>query len=385
MGVLDPPAAPYAPARTGPARPSTGRVLFTEDFSDGILGMYNDGIGSASVDHNIRFNGLPSVRLDPQTVSGTATFTGGNQQLVLGGSAQTITTTPSATLVGTTTQAGTPALAAAGYITLISTTGGAGPTADGNSYVLSYTSAVVSGVTTAWVVTFSGVKILAIPGTPNTTVTTQNIGTATMACGNPNPNPTGNAQPTASVVFKRRINDQFSGKFGHELWWKPTSKSTVTSATSSFCHRLYNRDGYSGYAGSIYPQSAVGMTRQVWSNDFMLLWASTGTGSGGSNCTWIPLGFHQGAFAQHAWDPVGGSWDRAGCWNYSKIILDMSAHAWVSYQFNETLYTSIAGTPVYQSTGDTGAKIMHFSVEAGMAQSSARRFFNVAHIVGTAE
>jgi hypothetical protein len=63
----------------------------------------------------------------------------------------------------------------------------------------------------------------------------------------------------------------------------------------------------------------------------------------------------------------------------------MSTHAYVSYQFNETLYTSLAGVPIYQSTGDTGAKIMHFSVELAMAQSSTRRFFNVAHVVGTAE
>jgi hypothetical protein len=384
MGVLDPPPAPYAPARTAPARPSSGRVIFEENFDDGILGMFNDGCGSASIDHNIRFNGHPSVRLDPQTTSGTGTMTGGSQLLTLGGSAQTITTASSATFVGTTNQSGTPVLNATGYITLNSLTGGAGPTADGNSYVLSYTSVVVSGVTTAWVVTFSGVQIYNIPGTPNTTVTTQNIGTATMTANNPNPNPTGNAQPSAGVVFKRRLNDQFSGKFGHELWWKPTSKSAISSATSAFCHRLYNRDGFNGYAGSIYPQSAVGMTRSVWANDYLLLWASTGTGSGGSGCTWMPLGFHQGAFSQHAWDPVAGSWDLAGCWNYSKIVLNMSTHQWVSYQFNETLYT-LAGVPMYQSTGDTGAKIMHFSVDLAMAQSATRRFFNVAHIVGTAE
>ena len=286
--------------------------------------------------------------------------------------------------MGTTTQSASPVLQATGYIMLNSLATG-GPTVDGNSYVLSYTSAAVTGSTGAWVVTFSGVQIYNIPGTPNTTVTTQNIGTAVMTANNPNPNPTGNAQPGAGVVFKRRMNDQFSGKFGHELWWKPTSKSAISSATSTFCHRLYNRNGYSGYAGSIYPQSAIGMTRAVWANDYLLLWYSTGTGSGGSGCVWVPLGFHQGAFSQHAWDPVQGSWDRAGCWNYSKIILNMSTQQWVSYQFNETLYTSLAGVPLYQSVGDTGAKIMHFSVDLAMAQSSTRRFYNVAHIVGTAE
>jgi len=216
-------------------------------------------------------------------------------------------------------------------------------------------------------------------------VTTANIGTATMVAGNPNPNPTGNAQPSAGVVFKRRINDQFSSRFGHEFWWKPTSKSAATSATSILCHRLYNRDGFNGYAGSIYPQFAIGMTRSVWANDYLLLWYATGTGSGGSGAVWVPLGFHQGAFGQHAWSPVDGSWDTAGCWNYSKLILNMAAHQYVSYQFNETLYTSCAGVPMYQSTGDTGAKIMHFSVDCGMAQSATRRFFNIAHVVGTAE
>jgi hypothetical protein len=384
LSIMGLPPAAYAPSRTAPARPSGGLVIFEENFDDGIMGMWNDGSGSASVDHNVRFNGHPSVRLDPQTVSGTATFTGGNQQLTLGGSTATYTTTGSGTLVGTTTQAGTPVVAASGYITLIAPSSG-GPTADGNSYSLTYASAVVSGVTTAWVVTFTGVAINPIPGTPHTTVTTANVGSATMAVNNPNPNPTGNAQPSAGVVLKRRINDQFSSTFGHEFWWKPTSKSAMTSATSVFTHRLYNRDGNSGWAGSIYPQSAVGMTRQVWSNDYLLLWYATGTGSGGAGATWVPLGFVVGAFNQHAWDPVSGSWDAAGCWNYSKLIVNMVTHQYVSYQFNETLYTSCAGQPIYQSTGDTGAKIMHFSIELGMAQSAARRFFNVAHVIGTAE
>lgn len=42
------------------------RHLFTEDFRAPILGMFNDGVGSASRDSTIWFAGNPSMRLDVQ-------------------------------------------------------------------------------------------------------------------------------------------------------------------------------------------------------------------------------------------------------------------------------------------------------------------------------
>lgn len=345
--------------------------------------MFNDGCGSACIDHAVRFNGRPTLRLDPQNNSSTAGATGGNQQLTLGGSAQTITAASSATLVGTTTQSGAPAVRAAGWI-LLNGLASAGPTADGNSYVLAYTSAVLSGSTGAWVVTFGGVSLAPLPGTPATAVTTAGIGTAVMAVNNPNPNGTGSAL-TSGVVVKRRIDDQFSGRFGHEVWYRPTSKSAATSFTSVFCISLYNRDGQNAWAARFMPQLAIGMNPGTWSNDNQLHWVVTG--DSGSGFVWVPLGFAtQSGYSQHSFDPAAGSWDAAGGWNYCKIIADFAARLYLSVQVNEAIYNfGPAGLPLYKGIGDTGAKMMHFSAELAQAQSATRRYWSLGPVTGTVE
>jgi hypothetical protein len=207
-----------------------------------------------------------------------------------------------------------------------------------------------------------------------------------MAVNNPNPNPTGSPL-TSGVVFKRRLDDQFSGKFGHEVWFRPTSKSAATSATSVFSVSLYNRDGSSFWAARWMPQLAIGMfpAGGVWNNDNQLHWFVTGTSTAGF--VWQPLGFAtRTGYSQHSWDPVAGSWDRAGGWNYCKIIANFATQQYVSIQVNETVYTSgVTGTALYQGVGDTGAKMMHFSTELAMAQSATRRFWNVGMYRGTME
>lgn len=377
---------PYGPPVQAPYRAGTGRVLFVEDFSDGMSeGMFNDGCGSACIDHNIRLNGRPSVRLDPQNNSSTATATGGNQQLTLGGSPQTITTSSSSTLVGTTSQAGAPVIKAGAlnYILLNGQSGGTSPSGDGNSYVLTYTSSVTSGGSGAWTVTFSGVNVLALPGTPAASVTTANIGTSVMAACNPNPNATGSPL-TSGVVYKRRLDDSFSGKFGNSFWFRPTSKSAASSFTSVLTGSLYNRDGQNFWASRCMVQVAVGMNPGTWNNDNQLLWYVTGTSTGGF--LWVPFAFStKTGYSQHSWDPVSGSWDRAGGWNYMKIVADFVNLQYVSIQVNDTTYASMAGVPLYQGIGDTGAKMMHFSIELAQAQSATRRFWNVANVVGTQE
>ena len=392
MTTPDPMGMPalYAPPRNGPTRATTGRVVWEENFDENILGLFNDGIGSAHIDHNIRFNGHPSVRLDPQGISGAANLTGGNQALTIGGSPVTITTTSASTLVTTSAATGSPAAFTFGYILMQSASGNPSTT-DANSYVLTYASRVISGSANAWVVTFAGCNILPIPGTPNTTLTTT-VGGPCNAC-NPQYHPTGSPQPSYMPVFKRRVNDQGGGNWGSELWWKPTSQQSATTATSLFVHRLYTRNGYTYFGGSVMTQFAIGMTRTVWANDYLLFWYATGSGTSGGGVIWVPLAFACGAYSQHSWDPVNGTFDRSGCWNFSKIIIDFTpgqagsaggtfGGSYVSFQFNETVYP-LAGS-VYQSTNDTGAKVMHSSAECGRT-TTTRAFFNVAHMVGTNE
>jgi hypothetical protein len=326
------------------------------------------------------------MRLDPQNNSSTNQATGGNQQLTLGGSPAAYTASSNGTLVGTSSASGSPAVKAGAlnYILLNGQTAGAtNPTSDGNSYVLTYTSAVISGGANAWVVTFSGVNLLGLPGTPAASVTTANIGTAVMAVNNPNPNATGSAI-TNGVVFKRRLDDAFSGRFGHSFWYRPTSKSSASSFTSVFTGSLYNRDGQNFWASRCMIQVAVGMNPGTWNNDNQLLWYVTSTSTAGF--LWVPFAFSRfTGYSQHSWDPVGGSWDLAGGWNQMKIVADFVSLQYVSIQVNDIVYTSMAGVPLYQGIGDTGAKMMHFSVELAQAQSNTRRFWNVANFAGTAE
>ena len=401
----DPAAAAYAiPVRPIPAaafpvttqtlvpgRGSSGRVIFREDFSRGILGMFNDGSGGASTDWDVLFNGEPTARLDPQNNSSTGTATGGNQQLTLGGSAATYTVGGSGTLVGTSTQTGSPTPrvnglaggAAGGYIVLNGLASG-GPTSDGNSYVLTYASAVVTGSANNWTVTFSGVAVANIAGTVGggaASVTTANVGSAVMAVNNPNPNATG-SPVTTGVVFKRRIDDGYSGKFGHAFWSRATSKSAATSFTSVFTGSIYNRDGQNFWAARCLLQCTIGMNPGTFSSDNALMWYVTSTSSAGF--LWVPFAFlRTNSTNQHTWEPGGGSWDRAGCWHYWKIIADFANKVYVSIQIDDTVYAITDS--MYQGIGDTGAKSMHFSVELAQAQSSTRRFWNVSPPIGTLE
>lgn len=378
---------PYGPPLPAPNRDATpGQVMFVEDFANGITGMFNDGCGTASVDNNITFNGLPTVRLDPQGYSSTAGATGGTATLTLGGSQATYTVGGTGTLVGTSTGSAAPTVFGAGGYLVLTSKSGSACTTDGNTYVMTYADAVVGGSTGAWTVTFDGVGILNIPGTAATSCTTANIGSATFQANNPNPNGTG-SPVTTGVVFKRRIDDQFSGTFGWSLWLRPTSKSSATSFTSVFCVSLYNRDGASAWLSRVMIQTAVGMTiGGIWSNDNQILWTLTGASNTQTGPTWVPFALLTNtAFNQHSWDPVSGSWDTAGGWHYVKIVTDFVTKTYVSVQFDGLIYTSMAGQSMYQIVGDTGAKLMHFSVEHAMAQSATRRFWNIARCVGTIE
>lgn len=60
-----------------PARSNLGRLLYVETFAAVQPGMWNDGVGSASRDCDIMFNGKPTLRLDPQgQTNGGATSPG---------------------------------------------------------------------------------------------------------------------------------------------------------------------------------------------------------------------------------------------------------------------------------------------------------------------
>lgn len=367
----------------GPVSAGSGQVMFVEGAEDFYAGAFDDGYGSAAVDHNIRFNGRPTMRLDPQGF--TTSSTANSQALTLGGSPQTIGAASNATLVGTSAQAGALAIDLAGGYIVFNAPSSSAPTTSGNSCAFTYTSAVISGATTNWTVTFSGVNLLLLPGAPDTTVTTQNIGTATMVVNQPNPNPGGN---TNGTNFKRRIDDLYTGKYGSAAWVRATSHQAALVSSSMLSMSLYNRDGTNFTATRLFWQVNIGMNPAGgWNNDNQLLWYLDNAAPFGGQQRWVPFAFSNTAsMNQHFWDPVGpggSGWDRSGCWSYGKIIADFAALQYVSIQVNGTVYTSMAGRPMYV-TPDSTAKSMHFSVEAGQS-TATRRFWHVAKLTGTAE
>lgn len=369
----------------GPMGATSGQVLFTEDHSDGFsAGMFNDGCGSASIDHDIRLNGRPTIKLDPQ--GHTTSSSANSVTLTLGGSPQTIGAATNATLVTTSTSTPSPGVDTGGGYIVFNTPSSSGSwqTTSGNSAVLTYTSAVITGGAGAWTVTFSNVNLLILPGSPDTTIVTNNIGTAVCVANNPNPNP-GNSPNTSGVVWKRRIDDQYSGPYGNSVWLHPTGQSSASSNTTILSVSLYNRDGANFTACRLGWQFAIGMNQTAaWNNDNTLLWYLDNAAPFGAQQRFVPFAFEtRAASSQHSWDPVNGSWDRAGVWHFAKLVTDFNLQQIVSIQVDEKVYTSMAGRPMY-SAAASGAKTMHFSVELGQT-TSTRRWWNAGPVVGTAE
>jgi len=361
-------------------------VLFVENATPHLRqgGMFNDGCGSASPDYNVLFNGYPTLRLDPQ--GNTTSSSTNSQQLTLGGSPQTLTAASSASFVTTSAQTGSPTVdTGGGYIVLNTpSSSGSWQTTSGNSAVLSYTSAVVSGTANNWTVTFSGTKLVVLPGSPDTSITTANIGTATCIVNNPNPH-AGNSPNTSGTVTKRRIDDEYTGRFGNAMWFRPTSKSSASANTALISVSLYNRDGTNQNAARMMFQLAIGMNpASNWNNDNTLLWYLDNAAPIGGAQRYVPFAFTtKNAMSQHSWDPVGGSWDDAGVWRYVKVRADFSVTQYIDITVDGTVYSSMAGRSMV-SISSTGAKSMHFSMEYAQT-SGTRRFINLGKVVGTAE
>lgn len=258
--IVVPPRQPVAPSPPLPAisRDIGGRrLLFLEDCRHPVLGMWNDGAGSAHRDCEIPFAGLPSIRLNPQ---------------------------------GSTT---------------------------GNSE----------------------------PGT---------------------------SPLTTGVVMKRRIHDDYSGKFGVECWFRWTSANNTSNILTSMS--LYNRTRADG--GHFY------MSR---------LWFDPG---GNNSEPWVKVlkadasyeliatVTNQDGTGSHLYDPTTGQIDKAGGWHYAKLVTDLENKEYVRCQFDDKI-VDLTGVPIYigNSAGFAG---MHFSFEYSQ-RTSTRRFMNIAQFCGTVE
>lgn len=231
-------------------------ILFLEDFKAPVLGMYNDGVGSAARDCEIMFDGCPSVRLDTQ-------------------------------------------------------------------------------------------------------------GNSTGAQTDP-----GSSPLTSGVVFKRRIHDSFSSKFGAECWVRFSSGNNTTNTLT--CVSVYNRDGTNAHLGRIWLDTNAG-TNNPLSVKYL--------NSGGTYTEILSIA-DQSHGANHMYDVKNGDYDKSGGWWYVKLVVDLENDEYVSIQVGDH-FVDMAGVAIRQAAS-TGFKGMHFSVETAH-ETASRHYVNVAKVVGTRE
>lgn len=177
---------------------------------------------------------------------------------------------------------------------------------------------------------------------------------------------------TNGVVFKRRIQDNYSGRFAVEMWVRFTHASS-TGAGNYFCVSHYNRDGTNSWHGRLWfdwtGDQTMALRYVVTGNTWPTLATITGQGgaAGGS---------------QHNYSLSGNLIDKTGQWNYVKLCCDFVTKKYVYAQWNNVLY-DMAGLDMH-TAASTSQAVMHFSTEYA-STSGTTRFVNIAQVVGSRE
>lgn len=193
--------------------------------------------------------------------------------------------------------------------------------------------------------------------------------------GATNPGRTAN---TSGVVFKRRIQDNFTGKFGVACWFR--FSSTNLTGNTFFSLSLYNRDGTNAHHG------------RVWldlngNNANMHGRILDGVASSGGTATFadVVTSDLQYGGGSHLWEPISGRLDRAGGWHYAKLIVDIrpTINKYVSLQLDGRLVDCTGYS--LDDTASTGAAMMHFSVEFVASTATVPRYMHIAQLTGTVE
>ncbi len=197
---------------------------------------------------------------------------------------------------------------------------------------------------------------------------------ATTASVNP-----GTSANTQGVVCKFRRNNLVgttgipSSVFGWEQWMRWTSNGNFTSniITSS---SIYNRDGVNLWTGRLW------IDLRVTPITLNIL-----TSSG----TYTQIGTYNMADGG-TYQPENGLFDRAGQWNYVKLVVDMYNKVYKSAQFNEIFFdlnnTAVLSNNAIFSQVDAGTRVLHFSTEYAQRNNpTTEQFMNIAQPVATFE
>jgi hypothetical protein len=174
---------------------------------------------------------------------------------------------------------------------------------------------------------------------------------------------------TNGVVFKRRIQDSFSGRFAVELWIRHTTTASQ-GAQNYFVVSHYNRDGVNAWHARLWFDTSGGVTSTA------LRYAQ----SGGSWPTLATI-TDQGN-AQHTYALAGNLKDKAGQWWYVKLCADFVTKKYVYAQYGDHFY-DMSGLDLHTAASSSQA-VMHFSAEYAAVGTSAR-YVNIAQVIGSRE
>jgi hypothetical protein len=197
---------------------------------------------------------------------------------------------------------------------------------------------------------------------------------------------------TNGVIVKRRISNLIKGTYAWDGWVRWTAQNNTVNVYTTVSN--YNRNGVNAFYSRIWLDTTTGSSG-----------ASNPDGSGlpyvnlqylNSSATWTQFGTYNQRVADHLWDPINnpGKLDNAGIWHYFRLVTDFTGEKYVSFQLNDIIWNSSTfvtptnggatqasnlGGQTFYSAADTGARVMHFSVEFSQG-SSTRRFMNIAQL-----
>lgn len=224
-------------------------------------------------------------------------------------------------------------------------------------------------------------------GMPTYRLHTQN----TFTSGKVDP---GRTAATTGVVFKRRIQDGFTGVFALEMWFRFTSTGNNGVHNPLFSLSVYNRTGTDAGDGT-----SMAYHSRLWidpngNNQDLVISVLDGAATAAANganalvgtapAVWAQVGTSpmQNGAGTHNFDPSAGSGrlDRAGGWHYAYLASDLKTKKYVSCRIDGQDNIDLSAYSL-DATSTTGAAMMHFSVEY-TGSTSTDRFMNIAGVTG---
>jgi hypothetical protein len=204
-----------------------------------------------------------------------------------------------------------------------------------------------------------------------------------------NPGRTAN---TSGVVYKRRIQDGFSGIFAIDLWFRLTSTNNNGVANPLFSVSIYNRTGTDtdgtqlGLARPVVvqPERQQQEHRREHSRRHghrrRQRRCPADRPHGRLHAGRPPTSRTAPARTTTTRQPSSGRLDRAGGWHYAYLAVDLKNKKYVECQVDSNPIVDLSTYNLDQTTS-AGAAMMHFSTEYS-ATTSTDRFMNIANVTG---